>query len=414
MPVRSPATYGWGVTSTPALDERLPDRLTWWDTTWRVGVALLLGLVFWVFTAALLFPDPDQEPETWRGLWLILVDPLLGLIAAGCLLLRRRWPVTITAVTTVLTAASTVAAGAQTIALTSLATRQRWREILPMGALTVAAGLFSARIIYPEPGPGSLPLWIEGLVNVLVVGIIVAVGYSIGSRRALVRSWVQRAQTAESEQRARVAQAQTAERSRIAREMHDVLAHRISLVTMHSGLLSYRPDLPEDERRAAITAIDTNARAALTDLREVLGVLREDAGGSPLRPQRTLADLPELLDDARSAGTRVNLTEGGPDLTTLPETTSRTAYRVIQEGLTNARKHAPGATVVIHLAGRSGGGLEVTVTNPSSLSRDARPVPGAGVGLLGLSERVSLAGGRMEHGWRDDQHRLKVWLPWAP
>ena len=413
IPGGSHAAYGGVVTSAPALDERLPDRLTWWDTTWRVGLALLLGLVFWGFTAALVFPDPDQEPETWRGLWLVLVDPLLGLVAAGCLLLRRRWPVAIATITTLLTGASTVAAGAQTIALASLATRQRWREILPVGALTVAAGLFSARIIYPEPGTDSLPLWAEALVNVLVVGIIVAVGYSIGSRRALVRSWVERAQTAESEQRARVAQAQTAERSRIAREMHDVLAHRISLVTMHSGLLSYRQDLPEDERRAAVTAIDTNARAALTDLREVLGVLRDDDEGSPLRPQGTLADLPELLDDVRSAGTRVSLGEGGPDLTTLPETTSRTAYRVIQEGLTNARKHAPAATVTVHLAGRPGSELEVTISNPRSLHRDADPVPGAGVGLLGLSERVTLAGGRLSHGWHGDEHRLAVWLPWA-
>ena len=411
MPVRSPATYGWGVTSTPALDERLPDRLTWWDTTWRVGVALLLGLVFWLVTAAMIFPDDGTEPELARGMWFVLVDPVLGLLAAGVLVLRRRWPVPIAVVTTLLCGVSMVAAGAQTLVLVSLSTRRRWREILPVAGLTCLMSVLATRVVYPDPE--ALPLWVEVLVTALIVAVMVAIGYAIGSRRALVTSWVDRARAAESEQSARVAQAQTAERSRIAREMHDVLAHRISLVTMHSGLLSYRPDLPEDERRAAITAIDTNARAALTDLREVLGVLREDAGGSPLRPQRTLADLPELLDDARSAGTRVNLTEGGSDLTTLPETTSRTAYRVIQEGLTNARKHAPGATVVIHVAGRSGGGLEVTVTNPSSLSRDARPVPGAGVGLLGLSERVSLAGGRMEHGWRDDQHRLMVWLPWA-
>lgn len=400
------------MTSTHARAERDPDRLTWWDTTWRIGAALLIGLVAWLVTATVLFPDAGGEPEAARGLWFVVVDPVLGLLAAGLLVLRRRHPVVITSVLTALTTVSMMAVGAQTISLVSLSTRRHWREMLPMGLATTAASLIATRWVYPDPH--GLPWWGEALVTLLIITATVAVGYSIGSRRALVRSWVERAQTAESEQRARVAQAQTAERSRIAREMHDVLAHRISLVTMHSGLLSYRQDLPEDERRDAVAAIDTNARAALTDLREVLGVLREDSGGSPLRPQSTLADLPELLDDARSAGTRVSLTEGGPDLTAIPETTSRTAYRVIQEGLTNARKHAPGATVSIHLAGRPGGDLEVMVTNPRSLHRDAHPVPGAGVGLLGLSERVTLAGGRMEHGWRDDQHRLAVWLPWAP
>lgn len=389
----------------------MPDRLTWWDTMWRVGVALLLGGTLWVFTVATLFPEPDMEPGLARGLWLIAVDPALGLLAAGLLPFRRRWPVTITTITTLLTGVSTVAAGAQTIVLISLATRQRWREIIPVTVLTSAMGLVVSRFLYPEPQP--LPLWVEILLNLLVVSVIVAVGYSIGSRRALVRSWVDRAQTAEAEQRARVAQAQAGERTRIAREMHDVLAHRISLVTMHSGVLAYREDLPEDERREAITAIDTNSRAALTDLREVLGVLREEEGSGPLRPQSTLSDLAELLDEARSAGTRVTLEDGGLDLASLPETTGRTAYRVVQEGLTNARKHAPGAAVLVTLAGRPGHQLEVVVRNPRSVAAPAS-VPGSGLGLLGLAERVELAGGRLQHGWTpEEQHRLAVWLPWT-
>ena len=154
-------------------------------------------------------------------------------VATALLPLRRRWPVLTTALTTIMSAGSTVAAGAQTIAMVSLATRQRWREIGPLVALTVLAGVVSTRVVYPDPE--ALPLWGEALVNALVIAVVVAVGYSIGSRRALVRSWVDRARAAESEQSARVAQAQTAERARIAREMHDVLAHRISLITMHSG-----------------------------------------------------------------------------------------------------------------------------------------------------------------------------------
>lgn len=401
------------MTRGPADDEPAPDRLTWWDTTWRIGAALLLGATFWVFTIALMYPDSEEIPETFRAFWLILADPAIGLVAAALLPLRRRWPVVITSLTTVLTAVSTVAAGAQTIALVSLSTRQRWREITPMVVLTTAAGLVSSRFLYQDPQP--LPLWVEILVNVLVVTVVVAVGYSIGSRRALVRSWFDRAQTAEAEQRARVSQAQSTERARIAREMHDVLAHRISLVTMHSGVLAYREDLPEDERRAAVRAIDTNARAALTDLREVLGVLRDPEGTDPLRPQSTLADLPDLLEEARAAGTRVTLLDGGLDLQAVPETTGRTAYRVIQEGLTNARKHAAGTAVEVILSGEPGHELTVRMSNPRAVGTTASTAaPASGLGLLGLTERVELAGGRLEHGWTpDEHHRLTAWLPWS-
>ncbi|APH03093.1 hypothetical protein ASJ30_08785 [Janibacter indicus] len=389
----------------------MPDRLTWWDTTWRVLVALLLGGSSWLLTAAMIFPEDGGDPPLLRGTWFVIGDPLLGLVATVLMLWRRRWPVPVTVVTTLLTGVSMVATGPQTIALVSLTTRRRWREIVPVTALTVAVSLLATRVVYPESQP--LPLWAETLMTLLVIAVIVAIGYAIGSRRALIASWVERARVAESEQSARVAQAQTAERSRIAREMHDVLAHRISLITMHSGLLVYRADLPESERRDAITAIDANARAALTDLREVLGVLRDDGEGVPLRPQSRLQDLPELLDEARATGTRVTFDGGGLDLHEVPETIGRTAFRVVQEGLTNARKHAPGAGVEVRLTGAPGAGLDISVTNPRSVQTAHAEVPGTGTGLLGLSERVDLAGGRIEHGWTPEgRHRLAVWLPW--
>ncbi|WP_162786798.1 sensor histidine kinase [Janibacter anophelis] len=400
------------MTTRPPREERDPDRLTWWDTTWRVGAALLLGLFVWTLTAVMTFPSPEEElSDTFRTFWLVLVDPVIGLVATGLMILRRRWPVPIAVVTTLLTGVSVFAAGAQSIVLVSLATRRRWREIVPVTALSVLVSLVNTRVVYPDPEP--LPLWVEAVLTALIIIVTVAIGYAIGSRRALVASWVDRARSAEAEQSARVAQAQTAERSRIAREMHDVLAHRISLVTMHSGLLTYRPDLPEGERRKAIAAIDTNARAALTDLREVLGVLRDEDGSGSLRPQHTLRDLPELLDDARAAGTRLTLDDGGVDLSSVPESTGRTAYRVVQEGLTNARKHAPGAAVTVTLSGRPGGVLRVEVVNPRAVGSQPA-VPGSGLGLLGLAERVELAGGEMRHGWdTGDQHRLVVSLPWA-
>lgn len=393
-------------------EERHPDRLTWWDTTWRVAAALALGATLWTLTVAASYPEGGPEPQGWRAPWLFVADPLIGIVAAALLPLRRRWPIGITTVTTLLSGTSTMAAGAQTLVLTSLATRQRWKEILPFLALTTAMGLLATRVLYPEREP--LPLWVELLLNVLIVAVIIAIGYSIGSRRALVRSWVDRARTAEAEQRARVAQAQAGERTRIAREMHDVLAHRISLVTMHSGILVQREDLPDEERRVAVAAIDSNARAALTDLREVLGVLRDSGPSGPLRPQHTLADVHELVDQATAAGTRVVLETGGLDLSSVPESTGRTAYRVVQEGLTNARKHAPGASVGITIDGAPRESLRVEVTNPRSVGHPTA-APSSGLGLLGLVERVELAGGRLEHGWfADERHHLIVSLPWSP
>ncbi len=163
----------------------------------------------------------------------------------------------------------------------------------------------------------------------------------IGSRRELLATLRERAVTAEAEQAARVAQARTAERGRIAREMHDVLAHRISLVTMHAGALTYREDLTAEEMRATAAVIQESSHQALVELRDVLGILRDDPGdSSPERPQPSAVDVPALLDEARASGMRIE-TEDLVALDGIPETIGRTLYRVVQESLTNARKHAP-------------------------------------------------------------------------
>ena len=192
--------------------------------------------------------------------------------------------------------------------------------------------------------------------------LCVAVGFYVGGQRELLATLEARAMTAEREQAARVDQARTAERGRIAREMHDVLAHRISLVAMHSGGLVYRDDLTREQTVETAEVIRDNAQLALAELREVLGVLRDgDPGAAPERPQPTLAALPELIDEARAAGNPVTcaltLSSRGAaegDLGALPESTSRSAYRILQEALTNARKHAPGLPVRLEIGGRPG------------------------------------------------------------
>ena len=159
-----------------------------------------------------------------------------------------------------------------------------------------------------------------------------------------------------------------------------------------------------------------NRRQALEDRREVIGVLRNSAeAGAVERPQPTLGDLPALVEESRQAGVRVRATYAVPDVATVPASTGRAAYRVVQEALTNVRKHAPGTVADVLVAGDRAAGLTVEVRNPLRVSAEAAaPLPGSGTGLIGLLERVSLAGGTLEHGWTaDGEFRLRASLPWA-
>jgi signal transduction histidine kinase len=162
--------------------------------------------------------------------------------------------------------------------------------------------------------------------------------------------------------------------------------------------------------------IRENAHQVLQDLREVIGVLRAPVGELP---QPTLADVAQLVAESGRAGMRVALRDETSG--TVPDLAGRTAYRVVQEALTNARKHAPGAEVLVHLAGSPGNGLTVEVDNAPVLGPPATPAPtpandpGAGQGLVGLAERVALASGRLEHGpTAGGGWRLAAWLPWPP
>jgi len=198
--------------------------------------------------------------------------------------------------------------------------------------------------------------------------------------------------------------------------MHDVLAHRVSLLSVHAGALEFRPDASPAEIAEAAAVIRANAHAALQDLRDVIGVLRD--GGdrdAPEPPQPTLAQLPGLIEECRAAGMRVRASVDAPPEDELPPTLGRTAYRVVQEGLTNARKHAPGAAVEANVSTVAEAGLVVEVVSrrPVAVTVGAERLPGAGTGLIGLAERVALAGGELEHG--PDEHGdfvLRAILPW--
>ena len=229
----------------------------------------------------------------------------------------------------------------------------------------------------------------------------------VGARRDLLATLQERADRAEREQGMRVAQAQVTERARIAREMHDVLAHRLSLVAMHAGALSYSRGLSEDEVAEAADVIRSNTHRALADLREILGVLRDRRDGMRRRSARS-----RRWWTCRRWWRRRWVPARGCGCTTRsatwrmrPDAIGRSAYRMIQESLTNARKHAPDTTVDVVLRGRPGGQLVLEVRNPIRVGAGATATPGSGLGLIGLTERAELIGGRLEHDTADGRLR---------
>jgi signal transduction histidine kinase len=350
-------------------------------------------------------------PVAWRkDHWLVVVDLLLGLTGFVLVWFRRRYPMPVATVITVFGFISSTASGPGVLAAVSLATRRVWWQLVVIAAINMAAS-YTYNMIVPTPDNG--PWWVNLLVVVVVSVAILGWGAYIGSRRELLWTLKNRAERAEAEQELRTSQARANERASIAREMHDVLAHRISQVSMHASALAFRTDLDADEMRASATIIQDTAHEALADLRSVLGVLRDPETGKPLEPpQPTYRDLEPLIEAVRSAGLKVSYDDRlGGAASELPDVIGRTVYRIVQEGMTNAAKHAPGTSLLIVVSGSPDEGVTVELRNPLGLR--AGSTPGAGLGLVGLTERAELRGGRLEGRREDGAWVLRGWIPWA-
>ncbi len=374
-------------------------------------VDVLFFLLAIGFTVAVGFEGVEQRlPPA-----LLAVDLAMG--ALGCLgvWLRRRRPVGFAVVMGVFSVFSLAASGVALIALFTVAVHRRFAVVAPIVAGHSLAALAS-RWIRPDE---SVTHWSQAVLGIVCVTAMLAWGMFVRARRQSTR---ERARRAEAEQELLVARARQAERNRIAREMHDVLAHRLSLVSLHAGALELRlgASAASGEEARAAGVIRDCAHQALEDLREVIGMLRQDqadagpADDAPDRPQPTLVDLPALIDESRRAGMVVLLESGVADPGAVPAVTGRSAYRIVQEGLTNAHKHAHGSTVSVTVRGAAGHGLTVEIRNPWPVgAAETTGIPGAGAGIIGLAERAALAGGRLEHGRTESgEFRLWAWLPW--
>jgi len=347
--------------------------------------------------------------------------------AVSCLALcwRRRWPVPTAVVAGVLAGISPSAQLPALVGLATVAVRSspRWLAAVAVvqSAATVIryASRFSTLRFTLELHSSTGTADAGGVLTSLLLMIVVIVfGLYVRARRQLLESLRQRAERAEAEQHLRISQARIHERTRIAREMHDVLAHRISLISLQAGALQVSRQRSDAEVTESAAGIRSSAHQALDDLREVIGVLRtQDGEGDPRRPQPTLGDIAGLVEESARTGMTVSLDTTVGDLAhRIPDQVGRTAYRVVQEGLTNARKHSPGAVVRVTVGATAGSDLQVEVHSTRTAAApppvEATGIPGSGHGLLGLGERVRLLGGRVTHGpAADGGFRLSAVLP---
>lgn len=223
----------------------------------------------------------------------------------------------------------------------------------------------------------------------IVLAVLCGAAYQV-SRRSLAQQ-----RLAEVEEQASV----LTERARIAREMHDVVAHHMSMLAVRAETAPFRLGGLDEPVRAEFTEIAAGAREAMTEMRRLLGVLRSDEPALATAPQPMLADLADLVAGARDAGTEVDLDQTG-ELAELSPALQLSAYRIVQESLTNAARHAPGAPVQVTVR-RDGAVVEVVVLNGPP-DRPVPPADGPGHGLRGMRERVEMLAGRWESGPEPD------------
>ncbi|MFJ5222294.1 sensor histidine kinase [Streptomyces sp. NPDC088400] len=338
----------------------------------------------------------------------VFLDLVAGVLACCSLWVRRRWPMEIALVLALLNAVAPATGGAALVALFVVAVHRPFRLVAIVGVLSMVGGAVQP-VVRPDP---ATPLVTGIIAAVVLVLLVTGWGMLVRASRQLVVALRERASRAEAEADLRAEQAQRLAREAIAREMHDVLAHRLTLLSVHAGALEFRPDAPAPEVARAAGVIRDSAHEALQDLRMIIGVLRTP-GDEGDRPQPTLATLDALVAESRQAGMKVTLDSSVDDPSAVPASIGRTAYRIAQEGLTNARKHAPGTGSTVEVGGGPGDGLTVEVRNAAPVG-EVPKVPGSGQGLIGLAERAALAGGRFEHGpTGDGGFAVRAWLPWT-
>jgi signal transduction histidine kinase len=271
--------------------------------------------------------------------------------------------------------------------------------------LAVAEGILAV-VVYNDPrsGVGNF------IVGSIIFTIVWTIAFGVGRKSVEADEAKGRAARAEREREERARSAVTEERARIARELHDVVGHSVSVMTVQASAVR-RLLRPEQQReREALLIVEQTGREALAEMRRMVGVLRRPEEAPALAPQPSLEHLGKLVEQAREAGLPVDLRVEGEPLP-IPAGVDLTAYRLVQEGLTNALKHARAERAQV-LVRYTDGAIEVTVSDDG---RGAGSGDGGGHGLVGMRERVAVYGGELEAGPRPEGgYRLRAKLPLAP
>ncbi|WP_405999538.1 sensor histidine kinase [Streptomyces sp. NBC_00829] len=275
------------------------------------------------------------------------------------------------------------------VVMTVVALRTRPRTAAWMWALTAGYGVFGEVVLGRGYNSNTPQMLFVSALLLLVVTVLHV------RREAEQEVAAQQTVTAVERDRRTLLE----ERTTIARELHDVVAHHMSVVAIQAEAAPYRVENPPPELEKAFATIRENAVAALTELRRVLGVVRAEDYQAPDAPQPVLADIENLLSNVGEAGLETHKTVTGA-VRPLPQGVELSAYRIIQEALSNALRHAPGSTANIEISYVLGGlGLRIVNTAPQGL---VKPSPGAGHGITGMRERVTMLNGEMTAEPTDD------------
>lgn len=358
-----------------------------------------------------------------------VVSAVLGALAGATLVVRRRWPAVPVLVGLVFVP-GLFGMVLLVVSLYTLAATWEWpsrrRRVVALSAIALAE-TFGMALVYmlaptQVPAEETPPTWVFVLLAALVsVGLTVppvVTGLYVGARRRLVESLTDRALGLEAEldllaeqasERAR--RARLEERTRIAREMHDVVAHRVSLMVVHAGALERIITKDPEKAQASAKLMGEVGRQALDELREILGVLRmAEPTAAAAEGTGGLTEVTGLVEQSRAAGMAVSLTVSG-ERRPYRGDAEQTAYRVVQEGLTNAHKHAGGARVSVLLAFVPNG-VRVAVVNDCPGGAEPVRLPSGGNGLVGMRERVVSLGGSFDAGPEPDGgFRVEAVLP---
>lgn len=336
-----------------------------------------------------------------------LIGYVAVLLPAACVLVRRRWPwpVLIVCVVCFAVAAFTFPATpfsslAVTIAVYTVSVRTD-RRVTVITALAVAAFLVGAVAV----AGGSLFVpWTFQIV--VTIGFGAALGDAIRSRRAYITAITARAERAEATREAEASRRVAEDRLRIARDLHDVVAHQISVISLNAGVASSSLETRPDVARDALATIRTASRQVLREIGDLLTMLRSPEDQVPVYPSAGMAQLDSLIAEFERSGLHVTMRTSGD--VELPPAVDIVVYRVIQEGLTNVLKHSTGGRAHIMLS-REESRLRLVITNPFS---DPSPIAaGYGQGLVGVRERVAAVRGRVDAGIDGGTFRLEVDIP---